>query len=85
MNSAPCTWSPSPTLFFPSSDGFTPVEPSRPRAYVFCNKEGGIKPAVRKKTMSALLTPMLGDIYWIGGGSLGLILLIVVIVALVRR
>jgi len=28
---------------------------------------------------------MLGDVYWIGGGSLGLILLIVLIVALVRR
>jgi hypothetical protein len=42
--------------------------------------------------MSALITPMLGDItpmlgdvYWIGGGTLGLILLIVLIVALVRR
>ena len=52
---------------------------------MFSSKEGGIKPAVRKKTMSALITPMLGDIYWIGGGSLGLILLIVLIVALVRR
>ena len=35
--------------------------------------------------MSALITPMLGDIYWVGGGSLGLILLIVLIVVLVRR
>jgi hypothetical protein len=35
--------------------------------------------------MNALITPMLGDVYWIGGSTLGLILLIVVIVALVRR
>jgi len=35
--------------------------------------------------MSALITPMLGDVFWIGGGTLGLILLIVIIVALVRR
>jgi len=35
--------------------------------------------------MSALISPMLGDIYWVGGGSLGLILLIILIVALVRR
>jgi hypothetical protein len=44
-----------------------------------------MKPLIRKKTMSALITPMLGDVYWIGGGTLGLILLIVLIVALVRR
>ncbi len=44
-----------------------------------------MKPPIRKKTMSALITPMLGDVYWIGGGTLGLILLIVLIVALVRR
>ncbi len=35
--------------------------------------------------MSALITPMLGDIYWIGGSTLGLILLVILIVALVRR
>ena len=39
----------------------------------------------KEKTMSALITPMLGDIYWIGGSTLGLILLIILIVALVRR
>jgi hypothetical protein len=35
--------------------------------------------------MIALISPMLGDVYWVGGGSLGLILLIILIVALVRR
>jgi hypothetical protein len=35
--------------------------------------------------MTALISPILGDIYWVGGGSLGLILLIILIVALVRR
>ena len=35
--------------------------------------------------MLALLSPMLGDYIWIGGGGLGLILLIVVIVLLLRR
>jgi len=35
--------------------------------------------------MSALISPMLGDVYWIGGGSLGLILLVILIVAVVRR
>jgi hypothetical protein len=35
--------------------------------------------------MTALITPMFGDVFWIGGGTLGLILLIVIIVALVRR
>jgi hypothetical protein len=31
------------------------------------------------------ITPMLADYIWIGGGTLGLILLIVLIVVLVRR
>ncbi|MGZ4961194.1 MAG: GlyGly-CTERM sorting domain-containing protein [Limisphaerales bacterium] len=35
--------------------------------------------------MHTLLSPMLGDIYWVGGGSIGLLLLIVLIVLLVRR
>jgi len=35
--------------------------------------------------MNLLFSPVLADIYWIGGGSIGLILLIVVIVLLVRR
>jgi hypothetical protein len=35
--------------------------------------------------MIASMTPMLGDFYVIGGSTLGLILLIVLIVALVRR
>jgi len=36
------------------------------------------------KIMHALFTPELANIYYIGGGSLGLILVIVVIVLLVR-
>jgi hypothetical protein len=39
----------------------------------------------KAKTMNTLLSPVLSDIYWVGGGTLGLILLIVVIVLLVRR
>jgi len=35
--------------------------------------------------MTQLLTPMLADYIWISGGTLGLILLIVLIVVLVRR
>ena len=35
--------------------------------------------------MHSLFSPLLADIYWVGGGSVGLILLIVVIVLLVRR
>ena len=35
--------------------------------------------------MNALMSPMLADYIWIGGGTLGLILLIVIIVLLVRR
>lgn len=35
--------------------------------------------------MHALFSPLLADIYWVGGGSVGLILIIVVIVLLVRR
>jgi len=34
--------------------------------------------------MNSLLTPDLANIYYIGGGSLGLVLLIVVIVLLLR-
>ena len=30
-------------------------------------------------------SPVLGNVYWIGGGSLGLILVIVVVVLLLRR
>ena len=52
---------------------------------MFYFEEGGIPSPLRKKTMSALITLMLGDVYWVGGGTLGLILLIVLIVALVRR
>ena len=36
------------------------------------------------KTMHALFMPELANVYYIGGGSLGLILVIVVIVLLVR-
>jgi hypothetical protein len=35
--------------------------------------------------MRSFFSPVLADIYWVGGGSVGLILLIVVIVLLVRR
>jgi hypothetical protein len=34
--------------------------------------------------MDLLLSPMLGSLIWIGGGSAGLVLLIIVIVLLVR-
>jgi len=77
-------WSALPTAVFTTSQGFNPVEPRCYLSYVLF-EAGGIQPPIRKKTMSALITPMLGDVYWIGGGSLGLILLIVLIVALVRR
>ena len=73
-----------PTAPFTPSQGFNTVEPVGSLRYVFFNG-GRMKPPIRKKTMSALITPMLGDVYWIGGGTLGLILLIVLIVALVRR
>jgi hypothetical protein len=35
--------------------------------------------------MSTLVQPMLADYIWIGGGTLGLILVIVVIVLLLRK
>ncbi len=35
--------------------------------------------------MSLLLSPVLANLYYVGGGSLGLILLIVVIVLVLRR
>jgi len=35
--------------------------------------------------MSHLISPILSDYIWIGGGTLGLILVIVLIVVLVRR
>ncbi len=35
--------------------------------------------------MNAVTSPLLADFIWIGGGTLGLIILIVVIVLLVRR
>jgi hypothetical protein len=34
--------------------------------------------------MHILMTPMLGSLVWVGGGSAGLVLLIVIIVLLVR-
>ena len=36
------------------------------------------------KTMHDLLIPMLGSLIWVGGGSVGLVLLIVVIVLILR-
>jgi len=35
--------------------------------------------------MQLLSSPMFADIYWIGGSTIGLLLLIILIVALVRR
>lgn len=35
--------------------------------------------------MTTLFSPILGNVMWIGGGSLGLVILIVVIVLLLRR
>jgi hypothetical protein len=35
--------------------------------------------------MNLTFSPMLADVIWIGGGTLGLILLIVVIVLVLRR
>ena len=35
--------------------------------------------------MHLLFSPVLGNIYYIGGGGLGLVLVIVVVVLLVRR
>lgn len=31
------------------------------------------------------LLPMLADIYWVGGGTLGLIIIIILVVLLLRR
>ena len=42
-------------------------------------------PSRQKKYMNLLLSPVLGNIVYIGGGSLGLIILIVIIVLVVRR
>jgi hypothetical protein len=51
-------------------------------AYVI-SKPMAMLPSKRKEVMQVL--PMFADIYWIGGGTLGLILLIVLILALTRR
>jgi hypothetical protein len=37
------------------------------------------------KIMHALFTPELANVYYVGGGSLGLILIIVLVVLLFRR
>jgi hypothetical protein len=36
-------------------------------------------------TFSSVLSPVLADVIWIGGGTLGLIVLIVIIVLVLRR
>lgn len=40
---------------------------------------------VREKTMIPLITPVLGNLIWVGGGSVGLLILIVLVVLLIRR
>jgi hypothetical protein len=35
--------------------------------------------------MHPLFSPILADVYWIGGGSVGLLLIIIVIVLVLRR
>ncbi len=35
--------------------------------------------------MNILLTPVLGNVIWIGGGGLGLVVVIVIVVLLLRR
>ena len=35
--------------------------------------------------MNLLLSPFLANVYWVGGGSLGLVVLIILVVLLVRR
>jgi hypothetical protein len=35
--------------------------------------------------MTPLFTPVLGSLIWVGGGSVGLLILIVLIVLLIRR
>ena len=38
-----------------------------------------------RQTMHLLFSPVLASVIWVGGGSLGLVLLIVVIVLVLRR
>lgn len=38
-----------------------------------------------RHVMHLLITPVLANLYYIGGGSVGLLLIIVVVVLLVRR
>ncbi len=54
---------------------------------LFCFGARGDADNRRRKDLIMLLhlTPLLADYIWVGGGSLGLIILIVVIVVLVRR
>jgi hypothetical protein len=37
-----------------------------------------------RQTMHLLTSPLLGNIYYIGGGSVGLLLIIIVVVLLIR-
>lgn len=56
----------------------------RGRTY-FCTGTQSNTRTCRKIIMNPLITPILGNLIYIGGGSLGLILLIVIIVLAVRR
>lgn len=49
------------------------------------NRKDSGKKNPSNKHMNTLIKPMFSDIYWIGGGSIGLLLLIVLIVLLLRR
>ena len=50
-------------------------------------KSDGKRIAIKneRQTMHLLLSPVLANVYYVGGGSLGLVLLIVVIVLVLRR
>lgn len=40
---------------------------------------------VKEKAMNFLLSPVFANVYYVGGGALGLILVIIVVVLLLRR
>ena len=45
-----------------------------------------VLPSITKgNVMNALLPVVLGNLYYVGGGSLGLLILIIVVVVLLRR
>ena len=61
----------------------TPVVPEtiRTRTHGYC----GSVVFSQEIVMSQLLSPMLADYIWVGGGTLGTILVVVLIVFLLRR